>query len=131
MSSGRREPRRELNTELARFWLPLENVGREDEGEEGLSTKMLLFSDSSSPRCSVVAVDRLVMSDAVRRFRRRFAGSSSSLLLGKLANAPREARPKKLRRLLSLDMPSDQVGVGRPGKLNRGQRISCGGVLVS
>jgi hypothetical protein len=120
VSSDSRRPLKEPNMELLRFPLPRDNGGREkDEGLSGpgLASRSVLVPD---------AVETLVMKEAVRRLRSRFAGSSSSFLeLNCPASAPRELRPKKLRRLLSLAsgaMPRHDCGCAAP---REAQQRSC------
>lgn len=65
--------------------------------------------------------DKLDMKEAVRRFRRRFAGCDSSFLGWMLVNALREL-PKMLRRL-SLDMVSDYLLYWRAPPLARSAAV--------
>lgn len=103
----------EPKTELARLRLPREPFGL---GEAGASEGVLSSRDCFSGYCDTS--DKLDMNEAARRFRSRFDGCESSLLVWMLVSAVRELRPKMLRRL-SRDMPRDQSGMRRPARAQR------------
>jgi hypothetical protein len=108
----------EPKTELARFKLPRESVGRGEPGI-GVSATVVPSSDCFSPYCDMS--DRLDMKEAVRRFRSRFDGCDSSLVVCRPVSAVRPLRPKMLRRL-SLDMPRVEVGDAPPSTSSAAQK---------
>lgn len=117
VSSITRLDRKEPNTELDRFWLLRDAPGLAKDAEGAGATGKWMLVRSAAPSSStpfwvddVDVADMVVMREAVRRFRKRLAGSSSSLEAWlRPAKGLRELRPKKLRRLLSLDMPGRQL----------------------
>jgi hypothetical protein len=122
-SSCSRYPRMEPNTELARFRLPRDSVDRGVPGT-GVSAIVKPSSDCLSAFCDVS--EMVDMKDAVRRFRSRFEGCDSSLLVVvcRPVSAVSPPRPKMLLRL-SLDMPRVEVDDAPPQHELSGAEVAC------
>jgi hypothetical protein len=112
-------PRMEPKTELARFRLPRETVDLGVPGV-GVSARVVPSVDCFSPCCEMS--EMVDMKEAARRFRSRFDGCDSSLVLVvfRPARAVRPLLPKMLLRL-SLDMPRDGIGDAPPGTSSAAQ----------